>query len=372
MEGPRGARPEEFNQVMDLINTVFRINRGHEPTMALEFPLLLNIENVDNMRIMKAHQVISTVNFMTHTIYIDNIPVTYGAIGAVCTDGAHEKKGYSSLILEDVEKCMDHKQVAICLISGTRSLYTRRQAVVLKSFKRYDIEPENVPLEFDVSLYQKDDLKEMNRLYQKQGTKYKRSFDEFLALIDSGTHPWGNYTYERLVLKKNGHIKGYLVLRMMDKGDHRIGEVVEAVGNPKDILNAIKRISHDLNLNHTSHYVHVKDELNHMDEFSKPVIDNQQGVIKIINHQRLVDELSSYFQKYLDSPDQQLSVTDDAYGLVLGDEKIYLKDLESMTKLFFDIEGMTNLDLSKTPNLKKLFDKALPLPLPWTKNLNYQ
>lgn len=366
MEGPRGARTEEFDQVMALINNVFRIKRGCEPTMALEFPLLLHENNVHNMHILKdGEKVIATVNYMTDTIYIEGVPVSYGAIGAVCTEECYEKRGYSSAILDDVESHMSN-EVSMCLISGTRTLYTRRQALRLMAFNRYDIEPRHLTLDFELHDYQLEDLREMHRLYQENKTRYKRSYDAFKTLINSGTYPWGKFSYVRSVIKNDGRILGYVILRIIQKEDENIGEIVEVSGESEVVLSAIQQMTYDHHLAYTSYYVHMKDALYDMDHER----DYQQGVIKIMHYQRLIKELEPYFQRFLDSG--RIRGIDNRYGLTLGQEVVYCGDLETVTKLLFDINGMREVDFSLAPKLKAVLDQALPLPMPWTKNLNYQ
>lgn len=374
MEGPRGAKPEEFNEVIDLINHVFRTRQGHEPTMKREFPLLLNTSNVNNMRVIKEDgKIVSDVNYMTHQVYLDGVVVNYGAIGGVCTHEDYEGRGFSTKILDDVEACMAKEGVSICLISGTRTLYTRRSAVVVKSFKRYDISPKISQIDFKIETYTSNRLEEMNRLYQQKGTRYKRSIHEFSQLVDSATHSWGNFSYSRHVLKKGEEVIGYVILRIIEDGKKRFGQVVEVAGAPHNVYSAICYLTAKNQLTHTEYHVHINDKLNHLDQFSPYVLDNQQGTIKIIDFKGLFKELQAYFEMYLE-PDEcmGLSTTEEGYGLVLGKEIICTEDLIKMTKLLFDVNGKDEFDLSGVPKLKGMIEKVFPLPMPWTMNLNYQ
>jgi len=42
MEGPRGVRHKEWNEVLRLVNLAFRTMGGRPPTMAEEYPLLFD------------------------------------------------------------------------------------------------------------------------------------------------------------------------------------------------------------------------------------------------------------------------------------------------------------------------------------------
>lgn len=375
MEGPRGAKLVEFEDCLNLINQVFRINRGEQATMESEFPLLLTRENIDNMRIIKdGNKVVSEVNFMTGEILVESTPIPYASIGAVCTHHDYEGQGLSSKILDDVEGKMLKDGVAICLISGTRSLYTRRDAMVLPSFKQYDILPSSRALSFDVDEYQDVDLVELHQLYLSQSTRYKRSLDAFGKLIDSATHDWGRFSYKRYTLRDNGIIIGYLVIRIVNEEDNSYGEVVEVLGDRRDIYASISYVTHQLDLSYCSYHVHVKETAKHLDHLLDYKIVAQQGTLKIINFQLLMEDLQTYFSDHLsEEENESLSfVHDGAYGLRFGKETIYTSRLADITRLIFACDGQEAFDFSNAPALKSIVDRVFPLAMPWTKNLNYQ
>ena len=71
MINPRSAKIEEFESAINLINKVFRISRGHNPTMQYEFPMLLNQDNIENMIVIsKDGQVVSDVNYLIQDVSI--------------------------------------------------------------------------------------------------------------------------------------------------------------------------------------------------------------------------------------------------------------------------------------------------------------
>ena len=49
MEEPRGTRKEELNQVIRLVDCVFRESSNGPPSMEKWYPLLLNDDNLENM-----------------------------------------------------------------------------------------------------------------------------------------------------------------------------------------------------------------------------------------------------------------------------------------------------------------------------------
>lgn len=375
MDGPRASKINEYEEVMELINHVFRLSRGEEATMEKEFPLLLNRKNYRNMRIIREDgQVVSDVNFLINQLYIDSSTINYASIGAVCTREKYEKQGYSSIILDDVENQMNIENVDICLISGNRSLYTRRDAVILKSFKCYDIKPLLQELDFTIMEYSSEYLNQLSHLYNHKSTRFKRDLVDFEKLIDGSTHSWGTFSYIRKVLKIKGQVIGYIVVRVIDDAINRSGLVIESVGSPDIIYKTIRHLAYENKLQSIKYHVHVKDILNQLDLYEKSRLDNQQGTIKIINYKSFMENLKPYFRMYLS--DDILSMlsfrSDDGYSISINDESIHTSSLVEMTKLIFDVDGSSYFDFTNKEKLKEIVDLLFPLEVPWTMNLNYQ
>ena len=365
----------EFDDVIKLINQIFRSRINELPTMKEEFPLLLNENNIDNMRIIKKdNQVVSVVNFMKDIIKIEGLEINYGAIGAVCTKAEYTKRGYSSLILDDVEKSMDDQNVDICLISGTRSLYTRRDAIIAKSFKIYNVEPESMDLGFKIRNYEEKDLVEMMRLYNQQSTRYSRSMEDFRKLINSGTHNWGEFSYTRHVFIRDNNVVGYVVIRTIENKERKYGEIVELRGTTLDVHKGLKQLAHELNLSKIEYAVHIKDKLNHLDQYFRYELGNQEGVIKIINYERFIKKLRGYFEMYLTEQEiEHLRFTyDKGYNIEFYDEKIKLSNLKEITDIIFGYDEIEKIEFQDNSKLEKILKNIFPLPMPWTKNLNYQ
>src|SRR3712207_6803949 len=137
MEGPRETKNNEYEKVILLINNIFRTNKGYKPTMQYEFPILLNKDNRENMRIIvEDNKPVSCVNFVQREILVEGAKIDVASIGAVCTNKEYRGKGYSSLLLEDVEKKMYEDGVDLLLVSGTRALYQRRGCTMRSEERR--------------------------------------------------------------------------------------------------------------------------------------------------------------------------------------------------------------------------------------------
>ncbi|MGO0862352.1 GNAT family N-acetyltransferase, partial [Clostridioides difficile] len=186
------------------------------------------------------------------------------AIGGVCTHPDYEKRGYSSKILDKAEEKMFSDGVDVLIISGTRSLYSRRNCSVVKSFYKYTIKPENIEIpyeivEFDETNFEKDtDLNKMIELYNQNSTRFIRTRDEFKKLLHAATIAWGPIAYKKVFIKENNNIIGYLIVRTIKKEGSIIGEVVEIGLNNINVENVLKYVTNKFGLEYLDYKVHVR------------------------------------------------------------------------------------------------------------------
>ena len=83
MEGPRPVRPDEFDSLMELINTVFS---SHQGRMRDAFPLLFNCRNWENLFVFVDNsRVVSHVGLRLDEIIILNRPLTADQIAEYFT-----------------------------------------------------------------------------------------------------------------------------------------------------------------------------------------------------------------------------------------------------------------------------------------------
>nr|WP_281168336.1 GNAT family N-acetyltransferase [Psychrilyobacter atlanticus] len=364
----RGTEKNEVEEVIDLINCVFRTGRGDLPhTMEKEFPLLLLSENRENMRIIKDDKdIISIVNFLPQKILIEGIPISAGSIGAVCTHPNYRGRGYSSKVLKDVENRMKEIGVNLCLISSTRSLYKNWGASEVKNCRRYKISAGLPTLKFIVREYREEDILPIKKIYNSQGTRYLRLGRDFETLIDSGTFPFGNTSYKRYVLEDKDGLRGYIILKKIPE---RI-VVKEAVGDKSEIFDALALLGNQLGVDKID-YILPHGEVAPAGYRGEE--EYLSGVLKIVDFVGLMEELKPYFKQYcIDEEIEKLQVMEKngKYQLSLGSEKLEIQSHRELLELIFEKkEDKKSIDGGK---LDELIDTVFPLPFPWTENLNYQ
>jgi hypothetical protein len=100
IEGPRPCTVEEFDQTMELLDLLFKVNRGYPPGMAKDSPYVYNRRNVGRMQIIKdGGLVVSHIVIWPITMTIEGIPFKVGDLGGVGTHPDYRGKGYSTLLL---------------------------------------------------------------------------------------------------------------------------------------------------------------------------------------------------------------------------------------------------------------------------------
>lgn len=370
----RETKKEEFYKVIELINKVFRKSRNLPPTMMEEFPLLLNVDNCDNMRcIWEDNKPVCDINFLKETIFIEGAAITAASIGAVCTDEDYRRRGYASIVLDDVEEKMYRDGIDLVLISGQRSLYQRRGCTKIMSFNEYTIKPKVEKLDFVIKELHEEHMEQIISMYNKNSTRYFRTYNEFKVLMNSATFPWGDRSYKKYVLDKASDLVGYIILRIDNK--LKEAEVVECFGSPEQISKSLSNLAHELNLNSINYYVHIKDKNNQLYQYYEKKLDFMEGTIKIINFESLMLKLNPYFSQYVDSEilnNIQFSMKDGNYQFSLFDEKVIIKDIRDLNKLIFQGIEAVDLNLKNKLKLKGFLTKVFPVPFVWPRNLNYQ
>lgn len=365
MLNPRIAKLSEFDEIIELINKVFRLSRGHDPTMKMEFPLLLNKENINNMIVIEDQgKIISVANFLVQEVIIEGISLKSASVGSVCTDPIYEGKGYSSRIIDFVEDILYEKDVDILLISGKRTLYTRRMATEVKNFYRYTIEPKNVGLNLSIEEYEGKYLYEILEIYNQNSTRFYRTKDQFEILLESATIPWGRFRYKKSIVKREGKFIGYIVLRIIDENERR-GQIIEMAIPNKYVYDLLSHIGSEYSLKYIEHYVHIKDYKNHIEEYDKRELDYLHGTIKIINFEKMMRKLYKYFAQYIGSKAlEELEFIKEEKGYKIKDKKgeYIIDDLDKLNKLVFEGSIKTST----------VIDEVLPINFIWTANLNYQ
>jgi predicted acetyltransferase len=127
VEGPRGAKPYEFAEILDFLNYVFRSNVGRKPSIGGDYPHLYNEVNVRNFRHMRVNgRVISNVSIYQANVQWGDAILKIGGIGGVATDPDYRKHGYAGTILEHCLAYMEDEGCDLSILwTGIPDYYRR-------------------------------------------------------------------------------------------------------------------------------------------------------------------------------------------------------------------------------------------------------
>lgn len=127
IEGPRGAKPSEFAEVMDFLNYVFRSNVGRRPSMGGDYPHLYRESNAHNLRHIRLNgRIISSVSVYPAQVQWDDVVLKVGGIGGVATDPEYRKMGHAGKVLDDCLHLMEREEYDLSILwTGIPDYYRR-------------------------------------------------------------------------------------------------------------------------------------------------------------------------------------------------------------------------------------------------------
>jgi len=381
MEGPRGTRKEEFNQVMKLVNYVFRESSNKPPNMEKWFPLLFNDDNLENMRIIwQDDRPVSHLGISESEIAIYGCKTKIGSIGSVCTHPEYRKRGFASLLLEDGIKKMDKDGVDIILISGERNLYKRAgcvEAGKVYKFKIFcsDLKRFNAQ-KVKVFPYQERNLENIVRVYQKEAVRFLRPLEDFRRILTTGAAM--DKKAEVLTIHKDNEFLGYLAIQTPEEkeGEKRIAQVVEYSGIRGAIIDAIRCIFERYNLHELTFNVSFYDSefiyLLHQKSLASSM-ENIPGVIKIINFPRLMSRIHPYIEERLDRKTMDLIKFEqkgDRFCIRINKEQFRAEAREFTQIVLGGQNKKEKKMILEEGKIEKALANIFPLPFIWP-GLNY-
>ena len=127
MDEVRQPRPEEFDDLVAHVNRVMREEVGNDPVYALDWPHVISLANLENIRVVRVDdQIVSSAAIFPHVTRVGSVDLTIGGINGVSTDVEHRRQGYASRVLEACIDRMSELERHVSLLStGVPSWYRR-------------------------------------------------------------------------------------------------------------------------------------------------------------------------------------------------------------------------------------------------------
>ena len=193
IDGPRACQASEFEEVIALINQVFRA--GTKQDIRTDYPLVFNHSKLEYMRILKvAGKVVAHVPVWLREAVVGDDRLRIGIISPTVTHPDYRRRGYATLCLRDCIRIMEDESVPVSVLwtlEATFPFYQQSgwEAVGAQGWL-YQLRPEEHLLfesgPFDVVQYDpknSDSFNAMMKIHDAEPHRIGRTIEEYRALF---------------------------------------------------------------------------------------------------------------------------------------------------------------------------------------------
>ncbi len=362
----RTAKPEEVEQILDLVNYVFRTLSGLEPSMGRQFPTLICAENAPHLYVaIDNGKIIAHIGIKKNTAIIYGHKVAVASMGAVCTHPHYQGRGIGTGLLHEVFKNLSAEGIGLVIISGTRGLYKRNSCVEIGGTATVVLEKDKYSAG-DAEKMQHCTFEDVNGstdlfdIYRQEAVRYQRARLEFPVLLKAVPMvppPVSTLTVALSSATGESNEKfAYLIGYEKRPGTFRVAEYA---GERKAITWLVDKLLHD----------------GGMKEVVLEVPTYDRTLISIL-HSRGLQETLSYYPSTTARVINRESLWRDIYPIIneAWTEDTALSSLAELPdRVADDVAELTRFlfaDFNR-PSYGNPWDQVFPLPLPWPNGLNY-
>ena len=193
VEGPRACQESEFEEVIALINQVFRA--GTNQDIRTDYPLVFNGSKMEYMRILKVDgKVVAHVPVWLREAIIGDDRLRIGIISPTVTHPDYRRHGYATHCLQDCIRIMDEEGVPVSVLWTLEATFPFYQQsgweAVGSQGMLYQLRPEEHTLFdsgiFDVVQYDPRDTDSFNammKFHDAEPHRIARTVEEYRALF---------------------------------------------------------------------------------------------------------------------------------------------------------------------------------------------
>lgn len=363
MEGPRGARVEELEEIIRLSNKVFRSNL--EGDMGREYPLLFSEKNCENLRIIKEdNKIVSLVGILFSDVIIIGTKIKVCMIGSVATDPEYRGRGFATLLMQDSIVKSLQEGVDIMLISGGRGLYRRLGAINAGLYKTYHVDKAKLSKSnLRVRKVDEVDIPKLLRIMYLEPVRFIRSYEELKVLL--GCNMVVNRPGEVLIIEDNDNIPLAYIAIQLPKTQNEILRIKEIGGSRSAIIDALYTIleiyerdsilldalNSDIEIRYILEKLGIKGEDRGF-----------EGTIKIINPKSLIKKLDNHFKKMLKEGYSDFAIEfNPPVTIRFKDEKIQIEENDLPALIFGSIER--KVEIPRESQLSRVLNTLFPIQL---------
>lgn len=248
-EGPRSTRIEEYEEVINLINLVFRTTKNQPPQMEEEYPLLLNRLNINNLLIILSDgKPVSHVGKRYSELISPNGILKIASLGSVCTHPDYRGRGLATTLIKYSFNKAEKDMMDMVLISGRNPIYKKAGCQNVEGFSQFEIPAISGKTLFEKVSETGKIEKVLAKIYNAEPIRFKRSVEEFSIGFLVAQAIEKRRAKREFFLDKNA--QAYIVLqRESDIRKDGCGEVIEYAGNRRIISSEIDKLTALFGLN---------------------------------------------------------------------------------------------------------------------------
>jgi len=107
VDGPRACTDYELPPVLDMLNLVFRVEAGRQPTVGRDWPQICRPSNLENVRVLFLnHQPVSSIAIFASTVRAGAHRLRVGGVSGVATHPDFRRRGLAGTVLRDTHQRM--------------------------------------------------------------------------------------------------------------------------------------------------------------------------------------------------------------------------------------------------------------------------
>ncbi len=370
MEGPRGTRKEEFEDLIKLVNLVFR---PESQSMQREYESIFNEENLENLRvIVEDGKPVSHIGTLEKEVLIYNCKSRVGLVGGVCTHPDYRGRGYATLLLNDCIRRFDERGCDFMLVSGARRLYDSADCLFVGNIIRLEIMRRDLwrfERNKDTSIedFSEEHLEDMMKAYEKKKVRFVRERRDWEIALRCGQVM--NAPSDFLIVKKSNQFRSYLIVHFSEGR----GDVREYGGDRQALIDAIPILFEKYHLDALIFPVPFEDS-----ELARPIQDRGiyssimpvAGTVRLLNFARFMERIRPYLREKLGdiAEDLRFEEKEEEYKISLGNENFIIKGRRAMTWTILSRPG--GYEIPGEGRLIEALRNALPIPFVWY-GINY-
>jgi predicted N-acetyltransferase YhbS len=385
MDGPRPVRAAEWEQLDDLVSTVFR------PGMMANYPQLFNAENRSNLRVVAEDgKVVCHVGMTQRPAALAGCRLDVACIGAVATFDAYRGRGFASAAFQDCCDIAGTAGVDIMLISGGRNLYTRVGCrsvgwdwnFLLDLEQHVGADLHSVPTERvgdgEIAPLDAKDIPALAALYQTEPVRFLRSLEDWQRAFSCRIVMAGRSDFWGVSFASN--LVAYIIVQpprasRPDMPAHV--RVVEYAGDRAAIVGALPSLLAQYGAQRLHIHVLGLDEALRVRLTRDGFVGSLSptwGTLRVINFAQLMDRCRPFLAERIGSAatrdlrfeaDERPGSATGGFTVRRDSDALRIPNLGSLaTYLFARREGALPL-AEGSSKVAVLMEQALPLPTLW-------